>query len=718
MTERFTLLSELGRGGMGVVWKARDEETGQIVALKLLRETYAEDPDYLARFERELELAKRIDSVHVVKMLGFGVREKMPYLALEYVEGPSLQDALAKHGPYSWPETKALLIQLTQGLADANAAGVIHRDVKPANVLIGPDGVAKLTDFGISRGLDTTRMTATSTMLGTPAYLAPEGPKDARSDLYSLGIIGYQLLTGTVPFKGTSHQEVIFEHVRTAPDLGKLPPEARPIIGMLLAKDPAERPARASALLPILYGVTPAPMVGVSAAAGPVPLVAPPPVAPARPVAPAQLSAPIAYRPGGLAWSAPPPAPAWQPAPRSANRRKTLPLIPVGGALALVVCLVAGAFVAGILPPNSGILPPSSGDLSPSSGSNAGRSAAPGTFGQTGSMATARRLTTGTPLRDGRVLMVGGTVGKDGCLASAQLFDPTNGTFSPTGSMSAGRMAATSTLLSDGRVLIAGGEGLDAGDGFCFTYLASADLYNPDTGRFTPTGPMKNARSNHTATLLKDGRVLLAGGDVVGGVLAVELFDPKTGTFSTTGSLAVSRPDSTATLLPDGRVLLAGGFETSSAELYDPTTGAFGATGSMTSERYDHTATLLPNGRVLIVGGFASNAADTKGLLSAEMYEPGTGKFSATGSMATGRAEQTATLLSDGRVLVAGGCEAILSANASAEVYDPKADAFRPTGSMATARLGHVAALLPDGRVLVAGGMSPWDLASAEIYTP
>jgi serine/threonine protein kinase len=259
MTERFTLLSELGRGGMGVVWKARDEETGSIVALKLLREAYAEDPEYLARFERELELARRIDSIHVVKVLGFGVRERLPYLALEYVDGPSLHDALIAHGPYSWAETRSLLIQLTQGLADANAAGVIHRDVKPSNVLIGPDGVAKLTDFGIARGLDLTRFTATSTILGTPAYLAPEGPKDARSDLYSLGIIGYELLTGAVPFKGASYQEVIVEHIRTAPDLDKLPAQARPIIGWLLAKDPADRPQRASDLLPVLYGAAAVP---------------------------------------------------------------------------------------------------------------------------------------------------------------------------------------------------------------------------------------------------------------------------------------------------------------------------------------------------------------------------------------------------------------------------------------------------------------------------
>jgi serine/threonine protein kinase len=161
MTERFTLLSELGRGGMGVVWKARDEETGQIVALKLLREAYAEDPDYLARFERELELAQRIHSPHVVKVLGYGVRQKVPYLALEFVDGPSLHEALVQHGPYSWPDARELLVQIAQGLADAHGAGIIHRDVKPSNVLLSPDGTAKLTDFGIARGLDATRMTAT-----------------------------------------------------------------------------------------------------------------------------------------------------------------------------------------------------------------------------------------------------------------------------------------------------------------------------------------------------------------------------------------------------------------------------------------------------------------------------------------------------------------------------------------------------------------------------
>ena len=252
MTERFTLLSELGRGGMGVVWKARDEKTGQVVALKLLREVYAEDPDYVTRFERELELAKRIQSPNVVGVLGFGVRDGTPYLALEYVDGPSLRERLAAHGPYSWAEARPLLAQIAQGLDDAHAAGVIHRDLKPYNVLIGSDGVAKLADFGIAKGLDLTRATGTSTLLGTPAYLAPEGPADARSDLYSLGVVAYEILTGVVPFEGRTYQEVILRHVRETPDLAKLPKDARQIVGRLLAKSPTKRPQSASGVVTAL----------------------------------------------------------------------------------------------------------------------------------------------------------------------------------------------------------------------------------------------------------------------------------------------------------------------------------------------------------------------------------------------------------------------------------------------------------------------------------
>jgi len=290
--------------------------------------------------------------------------------------------------------------------------------------------------------------------------------------------------------------------------------------------------------------------------------------------------------------------------------------------------------------------------------------------------------------------------------------------FSPTGSMGAAREYQTATLLPDGRVLIAGGIGASG------AALASAELFDPKTGQFSPTGSMAHARWSHTATLLPDGRVLVAGGDDrVKRLASAELYDPKTGEFSATGSMTTGRELPTATLLPDGRVLVAGGDGVSSttfsplasAELYDPKTGTFSPTGSMGTVRANHTATLLPDGRVLIAGGWDAS----KRLASAELYDPKTGKFSATGSMTTGRQLPTATLLPDGRVLVAGGSVGS-SALASAELYDPKTGQFSPTGSMGTVREYHTATMLSDGRVLVAGGDngSTAALASAELYDP
>jgi serine/threonine protein kinase len=686
MTERFTLLTELGRGGMGVVWKARDEETGLIVALKLLRETYAEDHEYLARFERELELAKRIDSINVVKVFGFGVRQKVPYLALEYVDGPSLHDALAKHGPYNWPETKALLIQLTQGLADANAAGVIHRDVKPANVLIGPDGIAKLTDFGIARGLDSTRMTATSTMLGTPAYLAPEGPKDARSDLYSLGIIGFQLLAGQVPFKGTSHQEVIFEHVRTAPDLDALPPEARPMIGWLLAKDPTTRPQSAVELLGALQDPRLAPRVSA---------------------APRQGVGSYATVPSGpVDWA-------------DRNSRTTVQRAPAGTRRSAPVFVSLGiAGVLGIVVVAAIILSSfrSSPTQGPGTTRDSGLTGAPvaaanhGTFTPTGSMIESHNQGTATLLKDGRVLIAGdeGVQGSFGI--EAELYDPATGTFEKTGSMHGQRARQSATLLNDGRVLIAGGAGENN----------EAELYDPKTGTFAMTGPLTTAREMQSATLLQDGRVLIAGGTTPSTAMesSAEVYDPKTGTFSPTGPMKAHQLDGFATtLLLDGRVLVVGSnwSESGDAELYDPKTGTFSLTGSTLTPdmKRDYpfefpTATTLDDGRVLLAGGYAGGGNSAS---SAELYDPKSGTFSPTGSLSVGRLYHRATKLADGRVLIVGGDTA-----GTAEIYDPNTGAFTATGLLTIPRNQHMETLLLDGRVLVAGGLGV--PTRAEIYTP
>jgi hypothetical protein len=357
------------------------------------------------------------------------------------------------------------------------------------------------------------------------------------------------------------------------------------------------------------------------------------------------------------------------------------------------------------------------------------------TAAPTGPMGAGRQAHTATLLADGRVLIVGGYDSKSDALASAELYDPRTNAFIPTGTLATARGLHTATLLADGRVLIAGGG--PAGWAVSVPYLASAELYDPKTGRFSPTGSMATAREGHTATLLADGRVLIVGGNDVGdhGVASAELYDPRTGTFSPTGSMATARGFHTATLLADGRVLIAGGDPAawnnggpflSSAELYDPKTGRFTATGPMTVGRELHAATLLPNGRVLITGG-VTNSGAVPSLASAEIYDPKTGRFTATGLMTIGRVYHTATLLSDGRVLVAGGmAHGRVYANnypflASAELYDPKTGRFTPTGPMADTRAWFGASLLSDGRVLITAGAidsGVTTLASAELYSP
>jgi hypothetical protein len=332
---------------------------------------------------------------------------------------------------------------------------------------------------------------------------------------------------------------------------------------------------------------------------------------------------------------------------------------------------------------------------------------------------------TATLLADGRVLVT------EGCSTDAELYDQTTGTFSPTGSLTATRGSATATRLRDGRVLIAGGG--NCGNAETGGIWASAELYDPVTGTFSPTGSMATPREFHTATLLADGRVLIAGGYTgqspvasVSFVLAsyeraltaetagsntlssAELYDPGTGTFSRTGSMAVFRDRHTATLLENGMVLVAGGggegYARNSAELYNPATGTFRSTGSMRSDRWLHTATLLRDGRVLVAGGRSPNDST---YASAELYDPATGRFTPTGSMKASRQEHTATLLTDGRVLIAGGYvqdPAHWDVLSETELYDPRTGKFTDGGSMGEQRSGQTATLLDDGRVLIVGG--------------
>jgi hypothetical protein len=252
---------------------------------------------------------------------------------------------------------------------------------------------------------------------------------------------------------------------------------------------------------------------------------------------------------------------------------------------------------------------------------------------------------------------------------SAELYDPAHGSFQSTGNMAGERGGHTATLLADGKVLVAGGSESD--DEFQYDEgSAAAEVYDPAIGAFTPTGIMTAARVGHNATLLADGKVLITGGwtSVFSPVATAELYDPSTETFSPTGSMTSARGAHTATLLLDGRVLITGGvFDATNAgsktaEIYNPTTGSFAATDPMDVARQFHTATLLPNKTVLVVGG---------GDQVAEIFDPASNSFSLTGITEIDRFEHSATLLQNGTVVVIGGVGSqwALSALATAELY-------------------------------------------------
>ncbi|MBI5743101.1 MAG: IPT/TIG domain-containing protein, partial [Elusimicrobia bacterium] len=278
------------------------------------------------------------------------------------------------------------------------------------------------------------------------------------------------------------------------------------------------------------------------------------------------------------------------------------------------------------------------------------------------------------------------------------------GAFVPTGPIGLGRYGYTATMLDNGKVLIAGGQSGAQGD------VSRADLYDPVTGVFSETGSMSEGREGHVAVKLADGKVLIAGGaNESGYVSSANVYDPATGVFTIVASMSMGRYGPAAVLLPDGRVLMAGGrtdgnVEAASAEIYDPASGQFSPTGSMLAGRAAAGGVLLPNGKALIVGGSASMSSFHN---SAELYDPVTGVFSATGFMAETRYWVKLTLLNNGKVLVVGGT------TAGAELYDPATGAFSATGSMSTGRLQSAVVKLDSGNVLVAGGGGS---STAEIY--
>ncbi len=254
ISQRYELAARLGSGGTASVWRAKDTTNGDAVAVKLLHVDAADNPEVLARFEREARLLAAIDHPNVVALRDRGSHDDRPFLVFDLVEGESLRERLRRSGPLPLLEATAIAEQLANGLAAAHAARLVHRDLKPANVLIAPDGHVKLADFGIARALEEPGITQPGRVLGTGEYVSPEQalgrPLDARSDLYALGVVLFEMLAGRPPFRGTGFADVAARHVRTAPpSLADVRPEAPralvALVASLLAKTPDGRPGSA-----------------------------------------------------------------------------------------------------------------------------------------------------------------------------------------------------------------------------------------------------------------------------------------------------------------------------------------------------------------------------------------------------------------------------------------------------------------------------------------
>lgn len=246
---RYELLEVLGRGAMGVVYKAHDSFLDRVVAVKTYRQDVTMSDEVRRRFEREVKTASCLQHPNIVTVYDGGLEGDIPFLAMEFVEGTTLARELERRAPLPLGEALRLLEQLTEGLAYAHAQGVVHRDLKPANILISKSGLAKIADFGVAKVI-TPETAATTRPVGTPSCMSPEQvegrPVDARADVFALGVLAYQLLAGRKPFEGETTAAVLFQILNVEP---KPPSEIRPelpravdaVIARALAKDPDRR---------------------------------------------------------------------------------------------------------------------------------------------------------------------------------------------------------------------------------------------------------------------------------------------------------------------------------------------------------------------------------------------------------------------------------------------------------------------------------------------
>ncbi|WP_107249498.1 serine/threonine-protein kinase [Carbonactinospora thermoautotrophica] len=325
---RYQLKERIARGGMGEVWRANDLALGRDVAVKVLRPEIVDDPLFLERFRNEARNTALISHPGIAQVFDYGEDRRYAYLVMELVPGEPLSALLMKEGALSVDRTLDIIGQAALALQAAHDKGVVHRDIKPGNILVMPNGQVKLADFGIARGLGTQTLTQTGRVMGTPHYFSPEQSAGQRatpaSDIYALGVVAYECLSGRRPFDAATPVALALAHLREEPPPlpDHIPAGVRALVARAMAKDPAQRPASAAHFGRRLLALRDAYRAAMQA-------TQPPPIELRPPVAPSPVHAypqhpgaePPAHLPGYAYWSAPampdpPPAPSARPVAR------------------------------------------------------------------------------------------------------------------------------------------------------------------------------------------------------------------------------------------------------------------------------------------------------------------------------------------------------------------------------------------------------------------
>ncbi|HHW43609.1 MAG TPA: Stk1 family PASTA domain-containing Ser/Thr kinase, partial [Desulfotomaculum sp.] len=251
---RYEILEQLGGGGMAIVYKGRDTFLNRLVTIKMLRPEFSSDQDFTRRFRREAQAVASLSHPHIVSIYDVGQEEGVQYLVMEYVDGEDLKTLIRREGALDAERAVQIALQVLEALEHAHENNIVHRDIKPHNILLTKSGRAKLTDFGIAREATAATVTQTDTIVGSVHYLSPEqargevaGPK---SDIYSLGVVLYEMLTGTVPFAGDSPISVAIKHIQEEPEPPSrrnpaIPPALEQVVLRALAKNPGQRFASA-----------------------------------------------------------------------------------------------------------------------------------------------------------------------------------------------------------------------------------------------------------------------------------------------------------------------------------------------------------------------------------------------------------------------------------------------------------------------------------------